>query len=114
MKLTETLDSPITRIRIADSGKGIGMITSTAKKKIRSRHSVHRGQGRTEKLGYDLRCSVRNCILDGPLQVDEYLTTLLNAFHCGSEVVVEENHIRGFLGHIRARNIHSNAKVCAL
>jgi hypothetical protein len=75
---------------------------------------VHQGQGRTEKLGDDLRCSVGDRILDGSLQVNEYLTTLLDAFHGGSEVVIEENHIRGFLGHVRPRNVHSNAEVRAL
>ena len=54
----------------------------------------------TEKLGDDLRCRVRDRILDRPLQVNKYLTTLLDAFHGGSEVVIEENHIRGFLGHV--------------
>jgi hypothetical protein len=57
---------------------------------------------------------VGDCVLDRSLQVYEYLTTLLDAIHGGSEVVIEENHIRGFLGHIRARNIHSDAKVRAL
>lgn len=71
-------------------------------------------QGLTEKLGDDLRCCVRDRILDRPLQVYKYLTTLLDAFHGGCEVVIEENHIRGFLGHVRTRNIHSDTEVRAL
>ena len=53
-------------------------------------------------------------ILDGSLQVYEYLTTFLDAFHSGSKVIVKENHIRCFLGHVRARNVHGNAEVRAL
>jgi hypothetical protein len=71
-------------------------------------------QGLTEKLGHDLRCRVGDRILDRSLQVYEYLTTLLDAIHGGSEVIVEENHIRGFLGHVRARNVHGDTKVGAL
>ena len=68
----------------------------------------------TEKLGDDLRCCVGDRILDRSLQVYEYLTTLLDAFHGGSEVVIEENHICGFLRHVRARNVHGDTKVRAL
>jgi len=68
----------------------------------------------TEKLGDDLRCRVSDRILDRSLQVYENLTTLLDAVHGGSEVVIEENHIRGFFGHVRARNIHGDTEVCAL
>ena len=71
-------------------------------------------QGLTEKLGDDLRCRVSDRILDRSLQVYEYLTTLLDAIHGRSEVVIEENHIRGFFRHVRARNIHGNTEVCAL
>jgi hypothetical protein len=71
-------------------------------------------QGLTEKLGNDLRCRVRDRILDRSLQVYEYLTTLFDAFHGGSEVVIEENHIRGFLGHVRTRNVHGDTEVRAL
>jgi hypothetical protein len=81
---------------------------------FRSHNLVHQGQGRTEKLGDDLRCGVGDRILDRSLQVYEYLTTFLDAFHGGSKVVIKENHIRGFLGHVRARNVHSNPKVRAL
>ena len=59
---------------------------------------MHRGL--TEKLGDDLRCRVGDRILDRSLQVYEYLTTLLDAIHGGREVVIKENHIRGFLGHV--------------
>jgi hypothetical protein len=38
----------------------------------------------------------------------------LDALYCGSEVVIKENHIRGFLGHVRARNVHGNAEIRAL
>lgn len=31
-----------------------------------------------------------------------------------SEVVIEENHIRGFLRHVRARNVHGDTEVRAL
>jgi len=58
-------------------------------------------QQRTEKLGDDFRCGMTDCILDRSLQVYEYLATLLNAFHSRSEVVIEENHIGGFLRHVR-------------
>jgi len=68
-------------------------------------------QGLTEKLRDDLRCRVSDRILDRSLQVYEYLTTLLDAFHGGSEVVIEENHIRGFLGNVRARNVHGDTEV---
>ena len=70
-------------------------------------------QGLTEKLGNDFRCCVSDRILDRSLQVYEYLATLLDAVHGGSKVVIEENHIRSFLGHVRARNVHGNTKVCA-
>jgi hypothetical protein len=56
---------------------------------------------------------VSDRILDRTLQVHEYLTTLLDAIHGGSEVVIEENHIRGFLGHVRARNVHGDTEVRA-
>jgi len=79
--------SPITRIRIADRGKGMGMITSIATMNKAYHTMMHRQ--RTEKLGYDLRCGMADRILDGSLQVDEYLTTLLNASHGGSEIVIE-------------------------
>lgn len=71
-------------------------------------------QGLTEKLGDDLRCRVGNRILDRSFQVYEYLTTLLDAIHGGSEVVIEENHIRGFLGYVRTRNVHGDTEVRAL
>lgn len=71
-------------------------------------------QGLTEKLGDDLRCRVGDGILDRSLQVYEYLTTLFDAFHGGSKVVIEENHVRGFLGHVRARNVHGDTEVRAL
>lgn len=53
-------------------------------------------------------------ILNGSLQVHEDLTTLLDAFHGGSEIVIKENHISGFLGDVRTRNVHGNAQVCTL
>jgi hypothetical protein len=71
-------------------------------------------QGLTEKLGYDFRCCVADRILDRSLQVHEYLTTLLDAIHGGSEVVIEENHIRGFLRHVRARDVHGDTEVGTL
>lgn len=67
----------------------------------------------TEKLGNDFRCGVSDRILDRSLQVYEYLTTLLDAVHGGSKVVIEKNHIRSFLGHVRARNVHGNTEVRA-
>lgn len=104
-------DSPITRIRMADSGKGMGMITSIATVNTQS-STLHRGL--TEKLRNDLRRGVGDGILDGSFQVYEYLTTLLHAFHGRSKIVIEENHISGFFGHVRTRNIHGNAEVRAL
>jgi len=71
-------------------------------------------QGLTEKLGDDLRCRVSDRILDRSLQVYEYLTTLFDAFYGGSEIVIEENHICGLLGHVRARNVHGDTEVRAL
>ena len=53
-------------------------------------------------------------ILDGSLQIYEYLTTFLDAFHSGSKVIIEENHIRGFLRYVRARNVHGDTEVRAL
>lgn len=34
--------------------------------------------GLTEKLGYDLRSTVRDCILNGPLEINENLPALLD------------------------------------
>jgi hypothetical protein len=88
----------------------MGMITSiTTIDKQTSNKTID--QQRTEKLGDDFRCGMADRILDGSLQVYEYLTTLLNAFHGGSEVVIEKNHIGSFLGHVRTWYVHSNAEV---
>src|ERR1700677_2130641 len=93
------LNSPITRIKMAGSGKGMGTITSiTAVNTIP--HARGRNPRHTEQLRDDLRRRVSYRILDGAFQVDEYLTTLLDTLDSRGEVIIEQNHVGGFFGHV--------------
>mmetsp|Transcript_5664 Transcript_5664/g.20297 ORF Transcript_5664/g.20297 Transcript_5664/m.20297 type:complete len:810 (-) Transcript_5664:1174-3603(-) len=58
-------------------------------------------------LGDVRRQGVRNRLL----QVVEDEATLLDASHDGREVVVEQNHVGSGLGHLRARDAHSDTDI---
>jgi hypothetical protein len=53
---------------------------------------------------------VSDRILDGVLQIHEYLTTLLDALHSRSEVVIKKNHIGSLFRHVRAGQISSQCR----
>mmetsp|Transcript_4331 Transcript_4331/g.7584 ORF Transcript_4331/g.7584 Transcript_4331/m.7584 type:complete len:611 (+) Transcript_4331:223-2055(+) len=70
--------------------------------------------GEEQEQRNDLGAQVRQHVRDGLLQVVEHQATFFDAGNDGGEVIVEEDHEGGLLGHVRARYTHGHPDVGAL
>ena len=77
--------------------------------------TVPRGRGHVsqdkEEEGGDLGDVGGQGVGDGLLQVVEDQATLLHTGHDGGEVVIEEDHVGGLLGHVGPGDAHRHSDV---
>ena len=78
----------MTRMRIAESGSGMGTTTSRNPDQTLVLRAGKDGRKLTEQLRDNFRRAVRDRVLNRPLQVDEDLAAFRDTLYGRSEVVV--------------------------